>query len=80
MMEPVRALGWSALIPLPTSVYSELVRYFYCNLEVGNLDKPEFTIDSYVRGKHIELNPTIQSQIIGVPNMGITFSSTNQAN
>ncbi|GFZ18474.1 hypothetical protein Acr_27g0002130 [Actinidia rufa] len=70
MMEPVRALGWSALIPLPTSVYSDLVRYFYCNLEVGNLDKPEFSIDSYVRGKHIELNPTILSQIIGVPNEG----------
>ncbi|GFZ11218.1 hypothetical protein Acr_22g0006160 [Actinidia rufa] len=70
MMEPVRALGWSALIPLPTSVYSDLVRYFYCNLEVENLDKPEFSIDSYVRGKHIELNPTILSQIIGVPNEG----------
>ncbi|GFZ18363.1 hypothetical protein Acr_27g0001020 [Actinidia rufa] len=70
MMEPVRALGWSALIPLPTSLYSDLVRYFYCNLEVGNLDKPEFSIDSYVRGKHIELNPTILSQIIGVPNEG----------
>ncbi|GFS37512.1 hypothetical protein Acr_00g0052350 [Actinidia rufa] len=70
MMEPVRALGWSALIPLPTSVYSDLVRYFYCNLEVENLDKPKFSIDSYVRGKHIELNPTILSQIIGVPNEG----------
>ncbi|GFS39385.1 hypothetical protein Acr_00g0062630 [Actinidia rufa] len=43
MMEPVRALGWSALIPLPTSVYFDL---------------------------HIELNPTILSQIIGVPNEG----------
>ena len=70
MLEPVRALGWSALIPFPTSVYSDLVRYFYCNLEVGNLDNPEFTIYSYVRGKHIELNPTILSQIISVPNEG----------
>ena len=70
MLAPVQALGWSALIPLPTSVFSDLVRYFYCNLEIGNLDNSEFTIDSYVRGKHIELNPTILSQIIGVPNEG----------
>ncbi|GFZ06751.1 hypothetical protein Acr_18g0009210 [Actinidia rufa] len=70
MLEPARVLGWNTLIPLPKNVYSDLVRYFYCNLEVGNLDNAEFTIDSYVRGKHIVLNPTILSQIIGVPNDG----------
>ncbi|GFS41478.1 hypothetical protein Acr_00g0074560 [Actinidia rufa] len=70
MLEPARVLGWNTLIPLPKNVYSDLVRYFYCNLEVGNLDNAEFTIDSYVRGKHIVLNPTSLSQIIGVPNDG----------
>ncbi|GFY95346.1 hypothetical protein Acr_10g0007310 [Actinidia rufa] len=70
MLEPARVLGWNTLIPLSKNVYSDLVRYFYCNLEVGNLDNAEFTIDSYVRGKHIILNPTILSQIIGVPNDG----------
>ncbi|GFZ02654.1 hypothetical protein Acr_15g0012620 [Actinidia rufa] len=70
MLEPARVLGWNTLIPLPKNVYSDLVRYFYCNLEVGNLDNAEFTIDSYVRGKHIVLNPTVLSQIIGVPNDG----------
>ena len=70
MLDPARVLGWNTLIPLPTNVYSDLVRYFYCNLEVGNLDNAEFTIDSYIQGKHIVLNPTILSQIIGVLNDG----------
>ncbi|GFY90943.1 hypothetical protein Acr_07g0011390 [Actinidia rufa] len=70
MLAPLDALGWNGLRPLPTDVYSNLVRFFYCNLEVENLDNIEYTIDTRVRGKTIVLNPTILSEIIGITNVG----------
>ena len=51
MMELVEAQGWKGLMPLPMSVYSNLVRQFNCSLEVGNLDNEQFTIDTKVKGK-----------------------------
>ena len=39
-------------------------------MEVGNLDNVEYTIDTRVRGKNIVLNPTILSEITGIPNEG----------
>ena len=62
------ALGWEGMLPLPTDVYSNLVRFFYCNLEICNLDNIEFTRDTKVKGKDIVLNPTILSEITGIPN------------
>ena len=62
------ALGWNGFRPLPKDVYTNLVRFFYCNLEIGNLDNVEYTIDSKVRGKDIVLNPTILSEITGIAN------------
>ena len=47
-----------------------MVSAFYCNLEVGNLDNVEYTIDTKVRGKSIILNPTILSDITGITNEG----------
>ena len=49
MMEPVEQQGWEGIMPLPTSMYSNLVILFYCNLEVGTPDNEELTIDSRVR-------------------------------
>ena len=49
-------------------MYSNLVRFFYCNLEVGNLDNIESTIDTKVRGKTIVLNPIILSEITRITN------------
>ncbi|GFS38866.1 hypothetical protein Acr_00g0059940 [Actinidia rufa] len=68
MLAPTHALGWTRLRPLPKDVYTNLVRFFYCNLEVGNLDNIEYTIDTRVRGKNIVLNPTILSKITGIAN------------
>ena len=70
MLVPVEAVGWEGLLPLPIDVYSNLVRFFYYNLKVGNLDNIEFTIDIKVRGKYIVLNPMIMSEIMGIPNSG----------
>ena len=47
-----------------------MVTLFYYNLEVGNPDNEEFTIDTRVRGKDIALTPSILSNIISVPNVG----------
>ena len=66
MLAPMDALGWNGLQPLPYDVYSNLVRLFYCNLKIGNLDNVEYTIDSKVRGKSIILNPMILFEIIGI--------------
>ena len=69
MLTPLDALGWNGLHPLPTDVYLNLVRFFYYNLEVGNLDSIEYTIDTKVRGKTIVCNPTILSKIMGIANV-----------
>ncbi|GFZ06813.1 hypothetical protein Acr_18g0009830 [Actinidia rufa] len=68
MLAPMSALGYDGFRPLPTDVYSKLVRLFYCNLEVENLDNIEYTIDSRVRAKNIMLKPTILSEITGITN------------
>ena len=68
MLVPVEALGWGGLLPLPTDVYLNLVRFFYCNLKERNMDNIEYTINTKVRGKTIILNPTILSEITGIPN------------
>ena len=70
MLAPMEALGWDGFRPLPTDVYLNLVRFFYYNLEVGNLDNIEYTIDSKGRGKNIVLNPTILSEITEIANAG----------
>ena len=57
MLAPMESLGWDGLQPLPTNVYSNLVRFFYYNLGIGNLDNIEYTIDLRVRGKDIVLIP-----------------------
>ena len=41
-----------------------------CYLEVENLDNIEYIIDPKLRGKTIVLNPTIISEITGIPNSG----------
>ena len=56
------------MLPLPIDVYSNPMRFFYCNLEVENLDNIEYTIDTKVRGKTIVFNPTIMFEITGIPN------------
>ena len=63
-------LVWDGLLSLQTYVYSNLVRFFYNNLEARNLDNIEYTIDTKVRGKIIVLNTTIIYEIMGIPNMG----------
>ena len=68
MLALMDALGWNGFQPLPKDVYTNSVRFFYCNLEVGNLDNIEYTIDLRVRGKSIILNPTILSEITGIDN------------
>ena len=70
MLAPFEALGGDGLRPLPTYVYSNLVRLFYCNLEIRNLDNIEYAIDSRVRGKNIVLNHTILFEIMGIANYG----------
>ena len=70
MLAPMEALGWDGHRSLPTDVYSNLVRFFYCNLKVRNLDNIEYTIDSRVKGKNIVLNPIILSEITGIANVG----------
>ena len=52
MLAPMEPRGWDGFRPLPTDVYLNLVRFFYYNLEVGNLG----TLNSRVRGKDIILN------------------------
>ena len=76
------ALGWNRLRPLPNDVYNNLIRFYYCNLEVGNLDNIEYTIDTRVRGKNIVLNPMILSEIIGIANASecIFISKLTQLN
>ena len=68
MLAPMSALGWDGFRPLPTDVYSQLVRLFYYNLEVSTLDNVEYSIDSKVRGKTIALTPTILSEITEITN------------
>ena len=68
MLGPMESLGWDGLLPFPINVYSNLVRFFYYNLEVGNLDNIEYTIDSRVKGKNIILNCTILFKITGIAN------------
>ena len=68
MLALVEAIELEGLLPLPTDVYSNLVRFFYYNLEVGNLDNIMFTIDTKVREKDIVVNPTILSEITWIPN------------
>ena len=58
-------------MPLPTDVYSNLVRLFYSNLKVRTLDNVEFTIDSRVREKNKIITPRMLSKIIGVPMIGV---------
>ena len=70
MLAPLEALEWDVLCPLPTDGYSNLVRFFYCNLEVGNLDSIKYTNDTRVREKIIVLNPTILSKITEIANEG----------
>ena len=70
MLAPFEALGWDGLCPLPTDVYSNLVRFLYYNLKLENLDNIEYTIDSKVRRKNIVLNPTILFEITGIKNDG----------
>ena len=66
MLALVEALGWDELLPLPTDEYSNSVKFFDCNLEVGNLVNIEYTIDTKVRGKTIVLNLMILSEITGI--------------
>ena len=70
MLAPMDALGWNGFRPLPNDVYTNLVRFFYYNLEVGTLENIEYTIDSRVRGKNIILNPKILSENTGIANAG----------
>ena len=70
MLAPMEALGWDRFCPLLKDVYSNLVRLFYCNIEVRNLDNIEYTIDTKVRGRDIVLNPTILFEITGIANVG----------
>ena len=70
MLAPMDKLEWSNFCPISKCVYTKLVRAFYCNLEVRNLDNVEFTIDIKVRGKDIVLNPSILSDITVIPNEG----------
>ena len=62
------ARGWNGFRPLLDDIYTNLVRLFYWNLEVGTLKNIEYTIDSRVRGKNIILTPTILSEITGIAN------------
>ena len=71
MLALMNALGWNGLRPLPKDVYTNLVRFFYCNLEVVTLENIEYTIDSRVQGKNIVLTPTILSEITGIANGGM---------
>ena len=45
MLAPMDGLGWPDFRVFPMNVYTNLVRFFYCNLEVGNLDNVEYTVD-----------------------------------
>ena len=63
MLAPMEPRGWDGFRPLPTDVYLNLVRFFYYNLEVGNLG----TLNSRVRGKDIILNLIILSRDHGDP-------------
>ena len=53
MLVSVEALGWDVLLLIPkdmysnlTRFYSNLMRFFYYNLEVENLDDIEYTIET----------------------------------
>ena len=80
MLEPMDALGWNGFQPLPIDVYPNLVRFFYHNLEIGNLDNIEYTIVSRVRGKNIVLNPTSYLRPTGLPMRENAFLLANQVN
>ena len=69
MMGPMNALGWNGLRPLPNEVYTNLVRFFYCNLEVGTLENIEYIIDTRVWVKNIVLTPTILFEITEIANV-----------
>ncbi|GFZ03215.1 hypothetical protein Acr_15g0018230 [Actinidia rufa] len=76
MLAPMHALGWNDFQPLPDDVYINLVRLFYCNLEVGTLENVEYTINTKVQGKDIVLYPTIFFEITGIAYAGeCTFFS-----
>ncbi|GFS29173.1 hypothetical protein Acr_00g0005660 [Actinidia rufa] len=69
ILAPMDALGWNGFQSLPDDVYKNLVRFFYYNLEVWDLDNIEYTIDSRVREKNIVLTPTAYSEITGIANV-----------
>ena len=64
------SLRWNDLWPLPNDIYTNLVRFFYCNLEIGTLENIEYTIDSRVIRKNIVLTLTILFEITGIANTG----------
>ena len=70
MLAPIDALGWNGFWPLPKDVYTNLVRFYYYNLDVKNLDNIEYTIDWSVGGTNIVLNSTILFEIMGFANVG----------
>ena len=70
MLAPMDVLEWNGIQPLPNDVYTNLVRFFYYNLKVKNLDNIEYTIDTRVQGKDIVLNLTILSEITEIATMG----------
>ncbi|GFS40275.1 hypothetical protein Acr_00g0067500 [Actinidia rufa] len=61
-------VGWP-----PTSTYGSLLQIgktILLQLEIGNLNNVEYSIDSKFRGKTIVLTPTVLSEITGIANEG----------
>ena len=77
-MDPVEAQGWKEMMPLYTKVYSEYLRLIYYNLEIGNIENIEFTVESKVGRKNIVLNLSTLSEIINTPMIGDHIFLDNQ--
>ncbi|GAB2296658.1 hypothetical protein Dimus_038433 [Dionaea muscipula] len=57
---------WGDLVELPSIVYEDCVRLFYCNLTIHDVDG-SFGISSYVMGRCIELDVAIIGDLFHLP-------------
>lgn len=66
LVNKLAAMGWQNLVNLPHKVYPRLVSLFYLHFKHTNEEEKDYTVISYVKGKHIEFNIPTLAQILGV--------------
>ena len=77
LQERFSALGWDSILHVDRPCYEQLVRRFYCNLEVS-YPYGEFTISSLVKGGDIQLTVGTLASILGISAAGHRYYSPPQ--